>query len=258
MPGPQLAALLSVALLALLALVGRLRFVAEEIPDRRRRMAGVTLLGVTLAACVFYPVVSSDPIAEVDPETLWFPSLFVGHAVLGGFLLAWWFLARCPPLSSFLLLDRPTADDLGRGLWLGGAGWAITILGTMAIALPIGESGAVADPAHVPPFMLWLASMPLARKLVVIAVAMTVEEAFFRGFLQTRIGWIPSSLLFAISHAGYGLPLLLVAVFIISLVIGRMLRRTGRLFPCMVAHGVFDAIQLLVVMPWAVKMMGVT
>jgi membrane protease YdiL (CAAX protease family) len=255
MPGLQLASLLSVATLALLALSGRLQFVTEEFPIRSRRILAIALLIATLATCVFFPVASGNQMADVDPEHIWFPSLFTGHAVLAGFLLLWWLLGRRQPVSQFLLLDRLSADDLQRGLWIGTAGWVITILGTMAIALPIGDTAAMPEGMQVSPFMLWLAQLSLARKLIVIAVAMSVEEAFFRAFLQTRIGWIPSSLLFALSHAGYGLPMLLVAVLIISLVIGRTLRQTGRLLPCIVAHGVFDAIQLLIVIPWAVKMM---
>jgi membrane protease YdiL (CAAX protease family) len=106
--------------------------------------------------------------------------------------------------------------------------------------------------------MTWLANLPVAYKLVVIAVAMTVEEGFFRAFLQTRIGWIPSSVLFALGHAGYGLPMMLFSVFVISLVIGWTLRRRGRLLPCIVAHGVFDSIQLLVIMPVALKVLEQT
>ena len=255
MPGLQLAVLLTVATLAFLTLVGRLRSIEEEFPTRARRIAALALLAVTLAACVFYPATSGSQIAAIDPEEIQFPTLFIGHAVLSAFLLLWWSLGRREPLARFLLLDRLSLDDVRRGLWVGAAGWAITILGTMAIALPVAESGAIAEPQAIPPFMSWLAEMPLWRKLVVIAVAMTVEEAFFRAFLQTRIGWIPSSLLFALSHASYGLPMLLVAVLIISLVIGRTLARTGRLLPCMIAHGTFDAIQLLVIIPFAVRMM---
>ncbi len=80
------------------------------------------------------------------------------------------------------------------------------------------------DLFQVPPLMLWLADLPIWRKLIVVVVAMTVEEAFYRGFLQPRIGWIPSSLLFALSHAGYGMPTLLASVLAISLVIGWALR----------------------------------
>lgn len=255
MPGLQLAALLSLACLALLALAGRLRFVNEEFPTRSRRVAALALLATTLAACVFYPAAAGSDLADIDPAEIWFPALFAGHAVLAGFLVLWWALGKREPPARFLLLERPSLEDVQRGLWMGATGWAITILGTIAIAFPIAESGAVPEPAEIPPFMLWLAEMPLAQKLVVIAVAMTVEEAFFRAFLQTRIGWIPSSLLFALSHASYGLPMLLVAVLIISLVIGRTLRRTGRLLPCIIAHGVFDAIQLLGIIPFAVRMM---
>jgi membrane protease YdiL (CAAX protease family) len=83
-----------------------------------------------------------------------------------------------------------------------------------------------------------------------------VEEWFFRGFLQRRIGLILSSTLFALAHAGYGLPFMVISVLTISLLIGRALQRRGRLLPCIVAHGVFDAIQLLVIMPLAVRMMA--
>ena len=254
MPGPQLAALLSVSLLAILALTGRLRFVAEEFPTRRRRLAALLLLAATLATCVFYPAAAGSDLANIDPADISFPALFAGHAVLAGFLALWWAFGRRESPARFLLLERASFDDLKRGLWIGAMGWAITILGTIAIALPFAGSGAAAEPAEIPPFMHWLAAMPLARKLIVIAVAMTVEEAFFRAFLQTRIGWIPSSLLFALSHASYGLPMLMVAVLIISLIIGRALRQTGRLLPCIVAHGAFDAIQLLVIIPFAVRM----
>jgi membrane protease YdiL (CAAX protease family) len=42
--------------------------------------------------------------------------------------------------------------------------------------------------------------------------AMTVEEAFFRSFLQKRIGLIASTILFALAHFTYGNPLLLIGV----------------------------------------------
>ena len=58
---------------------------------------------------------------------------------------------------------------------------------------------------------------------------------------------------FALSHGGYGLPTLTAAVFAVSLAIGWALRKRGNLVPCIVAHGIFDAVQLLVVMPIAVE-----
>src|SRR5206468_6808878 len=106
------------------------------------------------------------------------------------------------------------------------------------------------EPHEAPPIMIWLAGLPLTYKLIIIAAAMTVEEAFFRGFLQPRVGLVASSILFALSHFSYGLPFMIVGVFTISLVIGGTLARTGDLLPCIVAHGIFDGVQLLIVLPW--------
>jgi membrane protease YdiL (CAAX protease family) len=251
----QLAALSAVACLGVLALTGRLGFVADEMREPFRRVVGTLLLAAVLTICVFYPAVSGDA-AQLKPDEIYFPALFIGHWVLGGFLLAWWVLLQ-PQVSiaRFLRLEDPRFEDVQRGVWVGAIGWVLTISGTSIVAASLSLVGAAPEPNEIPPLMPWLAKLPLVYKLVVIGAAMTVEEGFFRAFLQTRIGWIPSSLLFALSHASYGLPLMMVSVFIISLLIGWTLRQTGRLLPCIIAHGVFDAIQLLVVIPVAMRMM---
>ena len=61
-------------------------------------------------------------------------------------------------------------------------------------------------------------------------------------------------MLFALSHFSYGLPFMIVGVFTISLIIGRTLARTGDLLPCIIAHGIFDGVQLLIVLPWVVRL----
>ena len=54
----------------------------------------------------------------------------------------------------------------------------------------------------------------------------------------------------------HGNPLLLIGVTIISLVIGATFWRTNNVVPGMIAHGVIDAIQLFVIVPIAVKLLG--
>jgi membrane protease YdiL (CAAX protease family) len=255
------AATLGLALLAALHASGRLHGIAEEIHTPARRGIALALLWVVLVLCVVYPTVSPGAAADVDPQTITFASIFTGQVILAGFLLVWWVLAQPLPLARFLRLEHGSVDDVRFGLAVGGVAWVLAISASAAVALillalgynPAGDTTGVATPLEVPSILMWLTDMPVWRKLVVVAVAMTVEEAFFRAFLQTRIGWLPSSALFALSHGGYGMPTLTAAVFAVSLAIGWALRARGNLLPCIVAHGIFDAVQLLVVMPLAIE-----
>ena len=261
---PALAGGLGALCLLALAASGRLRCVREEFASWPRRAAALLLLWGILSTTVFYATVAPGDAMAIDTETLWFPSLFVAHALLAGFLLIWWALAHPQPLLRFLRLETAAPGDFAFGLRVGVAGWALALASGAVLAFVLtlfgweGLSDADGVPGGadlVPPLIAWLADLPLARKLLVIAIAMTVEEAFYRAFLQPRIGWIPSSLLFALSHAGYGLPTLMASVFTVSLVIGWAFRRNGSLLPCIVAHGFFDAVQLLVILPLVVGQM---
>lgn len=252
----QLAALLTLVCVGFLAAVGRLRFLAREFRGRARRLVAAVLLCAVLTVSVFYPTVSASDPGLQDAQALWFPALFAGHALLVAFLLAWWRLRRRSSLARLLMLHRADPSDLWYGLWIGAMGWVAALLVMAAFAGVASLAGpGSAGPREVPPLMLWLAELPLWRKLIIIAVSMTVEEMFFRAFLQPRIGWIASSGLFALAHAGYGLPLMLAGVLTLSLMIGWTLKQRQRLLPCIIAHGMFNSIQLLVIMPFAVRML---
>jgi membrane protease YdiL (CAAX protease family) len=258
---PVLAGALALLCLLAFAASGRLACVREEFPTWPRRAIALVLFWAILVATVFYPTVSPGEAANVDPETLWFPALFTGHVLLCGFLFVWWWLAWPQPFLRFIRLETATPADIALGVRVGAFGWMLALATSAAVALALAglgwdgatdPTGAVSESFEVPPLLLWLAQLPLSRKLLVVFVAMTVEEGFYRAFLQPRIGWVPASILFALSHAGYGLPTLMASVFTISLAIGWAFKRTGSLLPCIVAHGLFDAVQLLVIMPIAI------
>ena len=101
-----------------------------------------------------------------------------------------------------------------------------------------------------PPAVAPLTTMPTPATAITVA-------GFARGFgFAVRIGLVASTVLFALAHFTYGNPLLLIGVTIISLIIGITFYRTKNVIPGILAHGVFDAIQLFVIVPFAFRMMG--
>lgn len=186
-----------------------------------------------------------------------FYSLFVIHVVLIVFLAGWWAATGMPNLKEFLNIrhERP-AEVVAIGVSVGVGGWIFTLLMAMVVALILQSTGVMERPPDPPAMIGWMAALPIWKKALIVLSAMTIEEFFFRSFLQKRIGLVASTLLFALAHFTYGNPLLLIGVTVISLVIGVTFYRTKNVVPGILAHGVFDAIQLFVIVPIAVKMMG--
>jgi len=256
MPDFLLAALLSSVCLVLLARFRLLAFLDREIAPGARRGIALFLLWLILLLAVFQPTAASRHVDTGTIPDLPFPLLFVGHALLCAFLFVWWWLAGRPSPRSYLSLTAPRRGDWSLGLRFGVLAWALGIAASSVVGLFTSELPGDGALPEIPSTMAWLAALPFSQRLITVIVAMTVEEAFFRGFLQPRIGWLPSSLLFALGHAGYGIPRLVISVFVVSLVLGQALRSSGRLLPSVVAHGLFDAVQLFVVIPLAVEMLG--
>jgi membrane protease YdiL (CAAX protease family) len=174
------------------------------------------------------------------------------------FLLGWWLLARRPPVSAFLNIPGARfGEAVMTGFAVGVGGWVLTLGLAVIIALILMATGVIPkNPPQPSPMIGWMAALPLWKKGLIVFSAMTVEEAFFRGWLQKRIGLIASTLLFSLAHSGLGQPLLLIGVAIISLVIGFTFYRTKNLIPGMIAHGIFDSVQLFVLIPVVFKLAG--
>jgi membrane protease YdiL (CAAX protease family) len=186
-----------------------------------------------------------------------FYRIFALHWILIIFLVVWWLLTGRPRLADYLSIR---AEGVGKavmtGLAVGFGGWIFTLAIALVIGLLLTAAGLMPKNPQPSPMIGYMAGLALWKKITIVFSAMTVEEAFFRGWLQKRVGVIASTILFAIAHSGLGQPLLLIGVFIISLIIGFTFYRTKNLIPGIVAHGVFDAIQLLVILPVVFKMMG--
>jgi membrane protease YdiL (CAAX protease family) len=183
-----------------------------------------------------------------------FYSLFTLHAILIVFLLGWWILTGCPSLTRFLNIRREQPGTaILSGFAVGFGGWMFTIMMAIIIGSILQAFGAMPKNVQTP-MISWMAALPGWKRGMIVLSAATVEEAFFRGWLQKRVGLIASTIIFALAHSGFGQPILLLGVGVISLVIGFTFYRTKNLIPGVIAHGVFDAIQLFVTLPMALKM----
>ena len=101
--------------------------------------------------------------------------------------------------------------------------------------------------------IIWLVAQPVWVKAMIVVSAMVVEELFFRGFLQTRVGPVAATLMFTAAHGAYGQPIVLVGILVIAAVLAVTFAVYRNVLPCVMAHGVFDAIQMFVIIPLALR-----
>lgn len=226
-------------------------FRRDAFPSPGRKRAALALLFVLLAATTLAPAAAGG--RPPDVSTLRITQVFLVQGILAAFLVLWWLLAGRPPLRSFLALEssRPAAEAAA-GVALGLIGWTLTIVvaGVVAVFLSVLDVG---EPRAIPPLVGWLAGRPAIERALIVVSAMTVEEFHFRAFLQRRLGAVPASILFLLAHAGYGEPFFFVGLLAITAVLAIAFRRTGSVVAPMLAHGTFDAVQLFIFLPAALR-----
>ena len=145
--------------------------------------------------------------------------------------------------------------EVGLGFVAGISAWVIVLAGVLLVFLTLAavfgdEILPQAPPAVIP----WIAGRPVLLRLAIALSAGVVEETFFRGLLQPRIGIAASTVLFAMAHLSYDQPLMLVGITFLSLFYGALVKWRQSLWAAIVAHFLFDAIQLLIVIPAVLKL----
>ncbi len=230
-------------------------FAEDGFEEPGRRAIAMGLLAGVLLLTVAIPFAGGLAGSQPETKELSLVSVFAVHGMLLFFLACYYALSGRRSVAEFLRVrsDHPGAD-LSRGALIGVAGWLLTIV-TAIVLLGIwylvshrfrAESGG----RGVSPTIVWLVSRPLWVKLLIVVSAMVVEELFFRSFLQTRVGPVAATLMFTAAHGAYGQPLMLVGILVISTVLSVTFARYRNVLPCIAAHGVFDAIQMFLVIPW--------
>lgn len=224
-----------------------------------RRALGWAAIAASLYLGAFAVLgVVGQPMEWVEPGS---PVVLFGLHLLFVLALTIWWAAGEPRTAAGG--DRSLSEELGLeseepvqelvlGTCVGVAIWAVVLGCVMVFGLllsGVGLRGAL--PEGMPPMVAWIVGQPWWLRLAVSLSAGIVEEVFFRGFLQPRIGLVGSTVLFACAHLGYGEPFMLFGVTLLSLSYGLLARWRGSVFAAVAAHATFDAVQLLVLIPTA-------
>jgi membrane protease YdiL (CAAX protease family) len=228
-------------------------------------VASLVLAGV-LWVGVFYPLTQLGLELEIDFTQLGTFDLFFLHGLLALCLALWYTagfvgvplsaanrLAAAPTVQFGLRTDR-WSKELAIGALFGLGAWAVVVgillcLGTLLWLI----GGSEAFPENPPELMVWIAGLPIGVRIALSVSAGFFEEVFFRGFLQPRMGIVLSTILFVLAHVSYAQPLMLVGVTLLSLVFAYLVRWRQSIWAAIAAHAIFDAIQLLIVIPAVLK-----
>lgn len=234
---------------------------SQSAGSNARRLAGIALLGAVFWLGIFLPAASLGG-PEPDLSRLEIPQLFLLHGILLLTLALWYVLGYAgrgagPDAAfgrQFGLVSPAIAKDVGIGLAAGVAAWVAVLLVLILLAALIWAlGGEEAVPKEAPALIPWIAALPIGVRLALSASAGFAEELFFRGFLQPRAGIAFSTVLFVLAHASYGQPLMLVGVTLLSLAFAGLVRWRQNIWAAVVAHAVFDVLQLTVVIPKALQ-----
>ena len=238
--------------------IRRRAFEPDAFPTETRRTAAIGLLVAVLLLCVVSPFASGLSGRPAEPKNISPVSAFALHGIFLLFLVAWWALSGRKPLLDFLSIrtDRPVRL-MAVGFPIAAFAWGVSLCGMIAIqwaASLLGPGNALRP--QISPIIPWIVALPVAFKVAIVVSAMVFEEAFFRSFLQPRIGAIGATLFFTLAHGVYGQPAMLVGIFILSSVLALTFELYHNALPGMIAHGAFDAFELFILIPFALKLVG--
>lgn len=144
--------------------------------------------------------------------------------------------------------------ELAFGLCVGPPLWISVVVLMALLALLLQATGSSELlPQELPPMVGFLAGLPFLVRVALSLSAGVVEEVFFRGFLQRRVGVFFSTLLFVLAHLSYDQPMMLLGITLLSLTFAWLTLVRGNVLPAIAAHFVFDAVQLLWFVPAQMK-----
>lgn len=232
-----------------------------------RRVLALVVVWAVLWIGVFAPLGLVGQSLPPRLDELGAPQLFFLHLLFVAALATWYFLGFSGAardrvqgvpgwMAQFGFRAAGIWREVGLGLVAGIGAW-LCVLGVLLLvgAVIWSLGGEEMLPKEPPALIPWIVALPIGLRLALSLSAGLVEEAFFRGFLQPRAGIPLSTLLFVLAHASYEQPLMLVGITLLSIVYALLVRWRQNIWPAIAAHALFDALQLLVVIPKALELL---
>jgi membrane protease YdiL (CAAX protease family) len=234
-----------------------------------RRAIAALALAIALLVVVFMPLATFGVELVLDPARLPRWQLFLGHAFLATALFVWCATgfagvaglpaSRQPSIwcAQLGLAARRPAVEIALGVAFGVVAWAVVLAAMLLLALVLGGLGfSELVPREAPSLVSALGALPWWWRLLISVSAGFAEETFFRGFLQPRLGVAGSTALFVAAHLGYQQLWMLLGVTLLSLGFALLAAKRQSVWAAIAAHATFDAIQLLWLLPAALRAAG--
>lgn len=229
-----------------------------------RRITAFVVLTVMLYLGVFQSLTVLGSEFEIDFSRVAWWQLFQLHGLFLVAIALWYVLGYVDvgvPRGSawgFGAQLGLRADNVGRELLIGAAAgvvaWLVVLVALVALAAILILSGAESLlPERPPSMVVWIAGLPAGVRIALSLSAGFSEELFFRGLLQPRIGVGLSTAMFCVAHLSYEEPFMLLGIAMLSLMFAALVRWRRSIWSAVSAHAVFDAIQLLILIPVALR-----
>ena len=173
------------------------------------------------------------------PEALSVRLVLGFYALMGGAALAWRLLAD----GVFPWVEGPSSAPLSLPLRIGlglAAGAALVAVSRAWTLRSAAGRALAAELARL------LGPLSLGRAWAFAAASGLAEEAFFRGALQPRVGWLAATLIFAVAHFVPAPKLWSWAVFALAAgaLFGALFAATGDLLAPLLAHVLVNGLNL--------------
>jgi len=212
------------------------RFLPALDTDSSVHTLALALVGFLAANAALSLAPGLASLAEADvqatlPDVLAQGLVFVLAALLGAGLLT---RRDAAGLRQRLGLQRPTARQLWTGVrWMVFFVFLQGCIGVTWTLLSPDQAGQVGGISQE-----LLGNFDTVGEWFLLAAAAGLgEELFFRGALQPIFGIVPTSLIFAVSHVQYGLSPATLVVFLLSIILGIIRKRSNTTVAILVHSG---------------------